>query len=395
MRPTRIRVKAMTKMWDPLFRFAFNRGKIELIDERIKELQELKKRLEAEGMHPKGHSMISMDLGSSKIVIMKNDKIIIEEPAVIAYMAPTRQVIAVGNEANERCRMQHMKLIHPMKEEEGTDFNCIESLLKGFTTQGESLNKWHKREASNRKRNALLPTSEIAVGISLNCTYAKRRCIQESLENIGFKKVHMIPEAIAAAVGMGMEIQKTRGRMIIDLGGGWTQIAVISLGGIVVGKTIAVGGDNLTWAIKKGLQVDFHIGVSLQIAEKIKLNIGSAFPTEETKKYTLRGLHLYTAEPLEIVITAKDIAKWIDEPLKQIENGITTILESISPELFNDIANYQIALTGGGALLLGIANRLQERTKIKVTVADDPLHLVARSVGLALQYEKEFAKNKK
>ena len=282
-----------------------------------------------------------------------------------------------------------------MKEEEGTDFNCIESLLKGFTTQGESHNKWHKREASNRKRNALLPTSEIAVGISQNCTYAKRRCIQEALENIGFKKVHMIPEAIAAAVGMGMEIQKTRGRMIIDLGGGWTQIAVISLGGIVVGKTIAVGGDNLTWAIKKGLQVDFHIGVSLQIAEKIKLNIGSAFPTEETKKYTLRGLHLYTAEPLEIVITAKDIAKWIDEPLKQIENGITTILESISPELFNDIANYQIALTGGGALLPGIANRLQERTKIKVTVADDPLHLVARSVGLALQYEKEFAKNKK
>ena len=389
----------MTKMWNPLMRLAFNRGKIELIDERIKELQELKRQLEAAERHTREHPMISMDLGTSKIVVMKNDKIVIEEPAVIAYMATARQVIAVGNEANERYRMQYMKLIHPMKEEEETDFNCIESLLKGFTNQGENYYKRfsfhypHYWEESKYKRNTLVPTSEIAVGIPLNCTYTKRRCIQEALEHIGFNKVHMIPEPIAAAVGMGMEIQESHGKMIIDLGGGWSQIAVLSLGGIVVGKTIAVGGDDLTWAIKKGLQKDFHIGVSLQMAEKIKQDIGAALPIEDTKKYTLRGLHLYTAELLEIALTAKDIAQWIDEPLKQIEGGIISVLESISPELFNDIASDKIVLTGGGALLPRIAERLQEKTKIKVTVADDPLHLVARSVGLALPYEKGFAKD--
>ncbi len=165
------------------------------------------------------------------------------------------------------------------------------------------------------------------------------------------------------------------------------------LRGIVVGKTIAVGGDDLTWAIKKGLQKDFHIGVSLQMAEKIKQDIGAALPIEDTKKYTLRGLHLYTAELLEIALTAKDISQWIGKPLKQIEGGIISVLESISPELFNDIASDKIVLTGGGALLPRIAERLQEKTKIKVTVADDPLHLVARSVGLALPYEKGFAKD--
>ena len=379
----------MTKVWSPIK--PSNRNQIELIDERIRELQKIKKDLEEEEKRRECHSTISLDFGTSNIVVMRNGKILVDEPAVIAYWETTNQVIAVGNEAKERYRMQYMKLIHPMKEDVDTEFNCMESLLQGLFQRQINDHKdfrtdyrydWPKTIITS-KRLPLFANTKMAVGIPLNCTYTKRRCLREAIESIGFNKVSMISEPIAAAIGLGLDIQEPHGQMIIDMGGGWTQIAVISLGGIVIGKTIDVGGNDLTWAIKEGVQKDYQIGISEQMAEKIKLNIGSALPVEDTKKHTLRGLRLFSAELLEVSLTAKEIAQWIDEPLQQLERGITSVLESLSPELFNDIASDSIVLVGGGALLPRLAERLKKKTKINFIVADDPLHLVARSVGLA------------
>ena len=325
---------------------------------------------------------IAIDLGTANTIIIHNDKIVIDEPSIIAIDKKTEKMIAIGTKAQQMHGKTHERIrtIRPLKDGVIADFEAAELMIRGLI------------RLSNPKGRFWSPSLRIVVGIPSGSTEVERRAVRDSSEHAGAREVFMIYEPMAAAIGIGMDVEAPEGNMIVDIGGGTTEIAVISLGGIVTNKSIRIAGDDFTEDIREYMRHQHNIKIFERTAEEIKINVGSALGEldEPPPDYIVRGPHQMTALPVEIPVLYQEIAHCLDKSLNKIEIAILNVLERTPPELYADIFKNGIWLTGGGALLRGIAKRLSDKTNIPVKISEDPLHAVARGTGISLKNIDKF-----
>lgn len=325
---------------------------------------------------------IAIDLGTANTIIIQNDKIVVDEPSIVAIDNNTGKLIAIGKKAQQ---MQgkthdHIKTIRPLRDGVIADFNAAELMIREMIKMAS-------------KKNHLFTTSlRIVICIPSGSTEVEIRAVRDSSEHAGARDVYLIQEPMAASLGIGVDVQAPEGSMIIDIGGGTTEIAVISLGGIVSSKSIRIAGDDFTQEIQEYMRHQHNIKVGERTAEAIKINVGSAVPDLDDPPidYMVRGPHQMTALPVEIPVSFQEIAHCLDKSLAKIETAILGVLEATPPELYADIFRKGIYLAGGGALLRGLNVRLAEKTNIPVHIAEDPLHAVARGTGIALKNTDKF-----
>ena len=327
---------------------------------------------------------IGIDLGTANfLVYMKDRGIVISEPSVVAFKTKTNEVMAVGTEAKRMLSRvpQNIAAIRPMKYGVIADFNAAEMMIRGFIKQ-----------VNNKRRSLFTPNLKIVVGIPSGSTEVEIRAVRDSTEHAGGRDVYLIYEPMASALGIGLDVEAPKGNMVVDIGGGTTEIAVISLGGIVVQDSIKVAGDVFTNDIQMYLRQQHNIKVGQITAEKIKIAIGAVIPNieNEPEPYAITGPNLMTAHPVHATITHQEIAHCLDKSVARIESGIIHVLEQTPPELYSDIVENGIHLAGGGSLLRGLAERLTEKINIQFHVAEDPLRAVARGTCLALKNTENY-----
>ena len=316
---------------------------------------------------------IGIDLGTATtLVYVKGEGIVLCEPSVVAVERGTSNVLAVGEEAKRMLGRTpgNIIAIRPMKDGVITDFEITEAMLRHF------INKVRKRRFQVRPR--------IVIAIPSGITEVERRAVKESAERAGAKLVFLIEEPIAAAIGVGLPIQEPIGNMIIDIGGGTTEIAVISLAGTVFSKSIRIGGDEMDEAIIEYLKKTYNLLVGERTAEEIKMKIGSAYPLEEEMSMEVKGRDLVAGLPKTVTITSEEIREALQEPLRAIVEITKISLERTPPELAADLIDHGIVMAGGGALLRGLDKLISEETGLPVFVADDPLTAVCNGTGKVL-----------
>lgn len=322
---------------------------------------------------------LAMDLGTANTVIFQNEQIVLDEPSIVAIDNSTGKCIALGNKAklmHERVN-PGIKTIRPLKDGVIADFEAAEMMIKGFIKQ-----------VNSKRRSLFAPNIRIVIGIPSGSTEVEIRAVRDSSEHAGGKDVYLIYEPMASALGIGLDVEAPKGNMVVDIGGGTTEIAVISLGGIVEQESIRVAGDEFTSDIQQYLRQQHNIRVGEITAEKIKIAVGAVIPdldSEEPEPFTVRGPNMLTAHPVDAVISYQEIAHCLDKSVSKIESSILHVLEQTPPELYSDIVQNGIFLSGGGALLRGLSKRLTEKVNIPFHVADDPLHAVARGTCIALK----------
>ncbi len=325
---------------------------------------------------------IAIDLGTANTIIIQDDKIVVDEPSIVALDSHTQQPVAIGKEARQMMGKTHsgIRVVRPMKDGVIADFNCAEIMIRGMI------------KMMQEKTPLFTPSLKIVVCIPSGCTEVELRAVRDSAENAGGREVYMIHEPMAAALGIGLNVEEPQGHMIVDIGGGTTEIAVISLGGIVCDKSIKIAGDVFTSKIQENLRANENIKIGERTAEEIKIHVGAAVDELENPPadYMVKGSHLVSAKPLDVNVSYMQTAQWLDESLNSIENAVIAALEATPAELYSDISRDGIWLTGGGALLKGLDIRLERRTGIKFKVAEDPLHSVARGTGYALKNIDKF-----
>ena len=327
---------------------------------------------------------LAMDLGTANTVIFQNDQIVLDEPSIVAIDTNTGNCIALGQKA----KLMHektnpgIKTVRPLKDGVIADFNAAEMMIRGFIKQ-----------VNSRKHSLFNPNLKIVVGIPSGSTEVEIRAVRDSSEHAGGRDVYLIYEPMAAALGIGLDVEAPKGNMVVDIGGGTAEIAVISLGGIVQQESIKTAGDEFTADIQYYLRQQHNIKVGEITAEKIKLAVGAVLPhlDEEPEPYIVRGPNLMTAHPVEATITYDEIAHCLDKSVAKIETSILSVLEKTPPELYSDIVENGIYLSGGGALLRGIAERFSEKVNIKFHVAEDPLRAVARGTCIALKNAANYS----
>ncbi|MBQ0044368.1 MAG: rod shape-determining protein [Bacteroidales bacterium] len=327
---------------------------------------------------------LAIDLGTANTVIFQNDQIVLDEPSIVALDTSSGKCLALG----QRAKMMHertnpgIKTVRPLKDGVIADFNAAEMMIRGFIKQ---VNSKHK--------SIFNPNLKIVVGIPSGSTEVEIRAVRDSTEHAGGRDVYLIFEPMAAALGIGLDVEAPKGNMVVDIGGGTTEIAVISLGGIVVQDSIRTAGDALTKDIQEYLRQQHNIKVGEITAEKIKLAVGAVIPDldVEPEPYTVRGPNLMTAHPVEAKISYQEIAHCLDKTVVKIENAVIHALEQTPPELYADIVENGIFLSGGGALLRGLDKRLTEKVNIPFHVAEDPLRAVARGTCLALKNTANYS----
>ena len=321
---------------------------------------------------------LAIDLGTANTVIFQNDKIILDEPSILAIDNSSGKLIALGQKAKLMAGKENpgIRTIRPLRDGVIADFNAAEMMIRGFIKQ------------ANSNRSFLFsPNLKIVVGIPSGSTEVEIRAVRDSTEHAGGRDVYLIFEPMAAALGVGLDVEAPKGNMVVDIGGGTTEIAVISLGGIVVQNSIRVAGDELTSDIQQYLRQQHNIKVGEIMAEKIKIAVGAVLPDldEEPEPYIVRGPNLMTAHPIEATVTYQDVAHCLDKSIAKIETALLHVLEQTPPELYADIVEDGIFLSGGGALLRGLDKRLSEKVNIPFHVAEDPLRAVARGTCIALK----------
>lgn len=319
-----------------------------------------------------------MDLGTANTVIFHNDQIVLDEPSIVAIDNITGKPVALGQQAKlmyERTNPA-IKVVRPLKDGVIADFNAAEMMIKGFIKQ-----------VNNKHRSLFTPSLKVVVGIPSGSTEVEIRAVRDSAEHAGGRDVYLVFEPMAAALGIGLDVLAPKGNMVVDIGGGTAEIAVISLGGIVVQASIDTAGDVFTSDIQQYLRQQYNIRVGEITAEKIKIAVGSVIPNlaDEPEPYTVNGPNMMTSRPMKISVTAPEIAHCLDRSISKIEAGIMNVLEQTPPELYSDIVENGIYLSGGGSLLRGIAQRFTEKINIPFYVADDPLRAVARGTCIALK----------
>ncbi|MFH1790624.1 MAG: rod shape-determining protein [Candidatus Omnitrophota bacterium] len=316
---------------------------------------------------------IGIDLGtSSTLVYSKNQGIVLCEPSVVAIQAGTSKVLAVGEEAKRMLGRTpgNIVAIRPMKSGVIADFEITEAMLRYF------IKKVHNSRRMVRPR--------MVIAIPSGITEVEKRAVKDSALHAGAREVYMIEEPVAAAIGVGLPIQEPSGNMIIDIGGGTTEMAVISLAGIVFAKSIRVAGDDMDDAITNYLKKTYNLMIGERTAEEIKIKIGSAYPLDEEMTLEVRGRDLVAGLPKMITVSSEEIREALTEPITQIVEAVRITLERTPPELSADLIEKGLILAGGGALLRGLDKIVAEETGLPVHVADDPLTAVALGTGKAL-----------
>jgi len=318
---------------------------------------------------------IAIDLGTaSTLVYIRNQGIVLNEPSVVAIEKQTNQILAVGEEAKKMMgrNPSHIEVIRPMRDGVIADFEMTERMLRYF------IQKTLKRRPLVRPR--------MTIGIPSRITQVEQRAVQESAELAGGREVYLIEEPVAAAIGAGLPITEPTGNMVVDIGGGTTDIAVISLGGIVHSESVRIAGDQLDGAIMNFLKRDYSLLIGDHMAERIKIEIGSAYPLTEKKQMPVKGRDLISGIPRTILLDDTEVREAIQESLGTIVRAIRTTLENTPPELAGDIMDRGIVLTGGGSLLAGLDTRLREETGLPIVTVDDPLTSVVLGVGKTLEH---------
>ncbi len=325
---------------------------------------------------------IAIDLGTANTIIIQNDKIVVDEPSIVAIDSSTGKLIAIGKKARQMQGKTHenIKTIRPLRDGVIADFNAAELMIREMI------------KMASRKNHLFTTSLKIVICIPSGSTEVEIRAVRDSAEHAGARDVYLIQEPMAASLGIGVDVQAPEGSMIIDIGGGTTEIAVISLGGIVTSKSIRTAGDDFTQEIQEYMRHQHNIKVGERTAEAIKINVGAAISDlkEPPEDFIVRGPHQMTALPVEIPVSHSEIAHCLDKSLVKIETAILNVLEDTPPELYSDIYSKGIFLAGGGALLRGLNTRLAAKTDIPVHIAEDPLHAVARGTGIALKNTDKF-----
>ncbi|MCF0189205.1 MAG: rod shape-determining protein [Bacteroidaceae bacterium] len=327
---------------------------------------------------------IAMDLGTANTIIMCDDKVVVDEPSVVALDRHTEKMIAVGAKA----KMMHEKTnpniltVRPLRDGVIANFNACEQMMRGMIRMVHSGNRLFS------------PSLRMVIGVPSGSTEVELRAVRDSAEHAGGRDVRLIYEPMAAAIGIGLDVVAPQGNMIVDIGGGSTEIAVISLGGIVADKSLRTAGDELTEDIQEYMSRQHNVKVSERMAERIKLHVGSALTElgeDAPPDYLVDGPNKITALPMHIPVCYQEIAHCIEKTVVKIENAVLACLEETPPELYADIVKHGIYLTGGGALLRGLDKRLTEKVNIQFHVAEDPLHSVARGTAKALKNLNTFS----
>ncbi len=325
---------------------------------------------------------IAIDLGTANTLIIHNDKVVVDEPSIVAVDRSTAKTIAIGRAAQQMHGKTHenIKTIRPLKDGVIADFQAAEEMIKGMI------------KMIDPGRRLFSPNLRMVICIPSGITEVEKRAVRDSAEHAGAKEVYLIHEPMAAAIGIGIDVEEPMGNMIIDIGGGTSEIAVIALGGIVCDKNIRVAGDELTQDIEEYMRRQHNILVGERTAETIKIEVGAAMTELDNPPpdYAVRGRDLMTGIPKEITVTYSEIAQALDKSISKIEEAILSALESTPPELSADIYKTGIYLAGGGALLRGLDKRIAIKTKLPVHVSEDPLRAVARGTGIALKNIDRF-----
>lgn len=327
---------------------------------------------------------LALDLGTANTVIFQNDEIVLDEPSIVALENNTDKLIALGHKAKlmqERTN-PGIRTVRPLRDGVIADFKAAELMIRGFIKQ-----------VNSKKRSLFTPNLKIVVGIPSGSTEVEIRAVRDSSEHAGGRDVYLIFEPMAAALGIGLDVEAPKGHMVVDIGGGTAEIAVISLGGIVVQSSIDTAGDVFTRDIQNYLRQQHNIRVGEVTSEKIKIAVGAAITDLdiEPEPFVVRGPNLMTALPAEATITYQEIAHCLDKSIAVIETGILHALEQTPPELYADIVENGIFLSGGGALIRGLDKRLSEKVNIPFHVAEDPLRAVARGTCIALKNTDKYS----
>lgn len=326
---------------------------------------------------------IAIDLGTANTVIIHNDKIVIDEPSIVALDKMTDRLIAVGKEAQQMQGKENERIrtVRPLRKGVIADFNAAELMIRGLVKKASSKNNWFS------------PSLRMVVGIPSGSTEVEIRAVRDSSEHAGGRDVYMIYEPMAAALGIGLDVTAPEGNMIVDIGGGTTEIAVISLGGIVSNKSIQIAGDDLTDDIQNHMRRAHNVKVGERTAELIKMNVGAALTELENppEEFIVHGPNQMTALPMEVPVSYQEISHCIEKSISKIEAAVLSALEQTPPELYADIVHNGIYLAGGGAMLRGLDKRLTDKIGIKFHIAEDPLLAVARGTGVALKNIDKFS----
>ena len=325
---------------------------------------------------------LAIDLGTANTVIMMDGKIVVDEPSIVAFDQTTGKPIAFGQKARLMQEKTHpnIKTILPLRDGVIADFDAAEQMIRGFV------------KMINKKRSIFAPNIKMVICIPKGSTEVEIRAVRDSSEHAGGREIYLIYEPMASAMGIGLDVEAPTGNMVVDIGGGTTEIAVISLGGIVTNQSIRVAGDVFTSDIQQYMRQQHNIRVGEPTSEEIKIRIGAALPDldEQPEPFIVRGPNLMTAHPVEIAVTSNEIAHCLDKSLAKIEAAVLQVLEQTPPELYQDIVERGIFLTGGGALIRGLDKRLYEKINIPFHVAEDPLRAVARGTSMALRSTSKY-----
>ncbi len=316
---------------------------------------------------------IGIDLGTANtLVYVKDQGIVLREPSVVAVQAGTNKVLAVGDDAKRMLGRTPANIVavRPMKDGVIADFEITEAMLRHF------ISKVHNGRMRTKPR--------VVIAVPSGITEVEKRAVRESATHAGAREVYLIEEPMAAAIGVGLPVQDPAGNMIIDIGGGTTEVALISLSGIVFSKSLRVAGDELDEAIMQYMKRAYNLMIGERTAEEIKIKIGSAYPTEEEKTMEVKGRDLVAGLPKTLTITSQEVREALLEPISAIVDSVRTTLERCPPELSADLVDRGLVLAGGGALLRGLDKLLSKETDLPVHVADDPLSAVAEGTGKCL-----------
>ena len=325
---------------------------------------------------------IAMDLGTANTIIIHNDKIVVDEPSIIAIDIKTNKLIATGEQARRMQGKTHenIKTIRPLKDGVIADFNAAEMMIKSMIRRTVA-------------RSIFAPSLKMVICIPSGSTEVEVRAVRDSAEHAGGRDVYIIYEPMAAALGIGLDVESPSGNMVVDIGGGTSEIAVISLGGIVCDESINTAGDVFTADIQTYMKQQHNIVIGERSAELIKMSVGSAVDNLEDppENFVIVGHNIINSKPHEVSVSYKEIAYALDKSLAKIDEAIIKILDRTPPELYRDIVQNGIYLTGGGALIKGLDIRLKKKTHLNFIVAEDPLKCVAKGTGIALKNIDKFS----